>query len=157
MLGKYCSFDEKNHIIISFEQAKLINVDFNQFYMNWSNYDGSSKLVKKKNKILEDKSGLGEKFTFKPHIGNNSKRLYERYRQKIKEELELESKINETLPDKAEKPVDKSKIEKSVIEKSIIKSQNKSRLSAATAVSPRHMLTLEYVNLQIKKKQRQWK
>ena len=87
VIKKYCGFDEKSNIIITFEQAKLINIDFNQFYMNWSNYDGSSKLNNKKNNKLEDKyaNENDKKFPFSPHINDNSNKMYQGYRQKIRE------------------------------------------------------------------------
>jgi len=77
---KYVCIDENDHIIISFEQAKLIKKDFNQLYMNWSNYDGSSKLNNKKSK---NSLGGCKDITFKPQISDKSRELYVEYRKKI--------------------------------------------------------------------------
>lgn len=87
VIKKYCSYDENNNIIITFQQASLINVDFNHFYMNWSNYDGSSKLNNKRNnkKILEDKTTNQKDLTFIKIMNKKSRDIYSEYRKRIKE------------------------------------------------------------------------
>jgi len=88
VIKKYCSFDENNNIIITFQQASLINVDFNQFYMNWSNYDESSKLNNNKRnnkKILEDKTTNQKDLSFIKIMNKKSRDIYSEYRKKIKE------------------------------------------------------------------------
>jgi len=77
-MRKYIGIDDHDHIIITFEQAKLINKDFNQLYMNWSNYDGSSKLNNKKSK-----KSVEVNETFKPKISDKSRELYLEYRKKM--------------------------------------------------------------------------
>jgi len=48
--------------------------------MNWSNYDGSSKLNDKKSK---KSLGGNKEITFKPEISDKSRELYIEYRKKI--------------------------------------------------------------------------
>ncbi len=80
MTKRYISLDEKDNIIITFDQAKLINKDFIVLYMNWNNFDGGKKVSKT---IKSNKNLVNENNTFKPKISEKSRELYSGYRKKI--------------------------------------------------------------------------
>ena len=147
-IKKYISKDFNEHIIITFEQAKLINKDFNQLYMNWSNYDGQSKLNNKKSKKLLDE----EKTLFKPKISEKSRELYQEYRKKMfsDEDLRDRQELSHVYS------MDGKEMEAK--DYSIIKSSNNinnnSHLSGARALSPRNESNLQYINMMILKKQK---
>jgi len=76
--ARYCSFDADKIFMISFDNSKLINRDFNIFYINFMN---SNSIVKKKSldKIQNRESGR----VFKPSINPNSEKLSHEYRKKL--------------------------------------------------------------------------
>ncbi len=77
---KYCSFDNDNMFILSFNNAKLINNDFCLFYVNWSSDIYSSW----KNSNLEgNRNKYNNQNSFKPIIDGKSAKIFNEYRRKV--------------------------------------------------------------------------
>jgi len=76
---KYCSFDNENVFILSFNNAKLINKDFSLFYVNWS----SNEYINQKKIKTEQIGWQTSQNTFKPQINQKSAKIFNEYRRKI--------------------------------------------------------------------------
>lgn len=76
---KYCSYDNDNVFVLSFNNAKAIMKDFKIFYVNWSNYEynnaRSLRTEENQHKLVD--------MPFKPEIDHKSAKIFNEYRKKI--------------------------------------------------------------------------
>ena len=76
---KYCSFDENKGFMLSLQNAKVINQDFNLFYVNWStNNYLALKSVYHDEAVAHNNPGV-----YKPKINANSAKLFTEFRKKL--------------------------------------------------------------------------
>jgi hypothetical protein len=77
---KYGAYDEHNNFLIPIEKAKVINKEFGIFYINFMTSKAHlTKRVQRKN----NSTSYSIQATYKPQIDENSKRIYNEYRNKI--------------------------------------------------------------------------
>lgn len=75
---KYGGYDAEDNFILTYEKAKLVNRDFNIFYVNFMN----SKILSA-GKQTKDKAQTKAEPAFRPSINPHSNRLYTEYRKKV--------------------------------------------------------------------------
>lgn len=76
---KYCSFDENNKFLLSFANSRLINRDFNLFYVNWS----TNTYTTLKNEFYDIAEKNNIPGTYKPKINDKSAKLFLEFRKKL--------------------------------------------------------------------------
>jgi hypothetical protein len=78
--NRYGAFDSNGNYLVTIEKAKLINKDYQLFYVNYISNQGKSK------NINYDNTQFNSEATFKPQIDKKSNKLYNEYRRKVLED-----------------------------------------------------------------------
>jgi len=113
--GRYVGFDQEGNLLITFPKAKMINRDFNLFYINFMT--GSAVNLSKKPETASSDNEM-----FKPKINENSEKLYDQYRKRV---YDLENS-NENL----HKNQDKKENHTEYIDKLILKKKKQEKVNA---------------------------
>ncbi len=79
---RYCSFDDSHSFLLSFENAKQINKDFNLFYVNWS----TNNYLALKTSYYEESEKTNIPGSYKPKINEKSAKLFTEFRKKLQQD-----------------------------------------------------------------------